>query len=236
MRKNISEGRVLKSSQPTLDNMTRILVDILKAEGLDAEKSYKRANSPNSSNYIDVIEFKSFIELNLERGAKYKIIPNMKEIDFDLEGKGMEAFKADAEDLAKELASKLNEDRNLEESFNDTSDIKLTSIEQIEQCFDKGVTVFIDGIGPFGEGTATVIDTRISTDSVELDAYTLSDMDYSDEYEFFENEDGSPAIVIDDCWGQTGCNFRILDACSVEDFDIYVKRDSLKKAGLYFSK
>ena len=89
MRKNISEGRVLKSSQPTLDNMTRILVDTLKAEGLDAEKSYKRANSPSSSNYIDVIEFNSFIELNLERGAKYKIIPNMKEIDFDLEGNFM---------------------------------------------------------------------------------------------------------------------------------------------------
>lgn len=315
MRRDIREGRVLKSNQPTLDNMIRVLVDALKAEGFDAEES---GNKSAKTAYIDVAEFEDNIELDLGKGAKYKIIPNMEEIDFDLEGKGMEAFKADAEDLAKELASKLDKDykdsdaiedddsdngfvvwgqkgnrklylcgsntwksakaakndlvsvfedeaeandvlekvaykapaidfddlgtepkkisfpesKDLKESFNEASDIKLTSLEQIRKCLDAEVEVYIDDIGPFGEGTARVIDTTINTDTAEFDQDTLSDFDYSDEDEFWENEDGAEAIVIDKNWGQSGCNFQMLDAYTVEDFDIYVDKKGLEEAGV----
>lgn len=107
MRKAVREGRVLKSSQLTLENMVRILVDALKAEGFDAEAS---KNGGEKVTYVDVAEFEKNIEITLEKGAKYKVIPKMDEIDFDLEGKSIDAFKDDAEDLAKELASKLDKD------------------------------------------------------------------------------------------------------------------------------
>lgn len=316
MRRDIREGRVLKSSQPTLENMVRVLVDALKAEGFDAEAS---KNGGAKTTYVDVAEFEKNIEITLEKGAKYKIVPKMDEIDFDLEGKGMEAFKEDAEDLAKELATKLDKDykdsdatedddsdsafvvygykgnrklylcisntwksakvaknsdlvsvfededeanealekvaykspaiefddlgvepkkvsfpesKDLKESFNEASDVKLTSLEQIRKCLDADVEVYIDDIGPFGEGTARVIDTTINTDTAEFDQDTLSDFDYSDEAEFWENEDGAEAIVIDKSWGQSGCNFQELDAYSVDDFDVYVDKKALEEAGI----
>lgn len=315
MKKAIREGRVLKSSQPTLENMVRVLVDALKAEGFDAEAS---KNGGAKTTYVDVAEFEKNIEITLEKGAKYKIVPKMDEIDFDLEGKGMEAFKEDAEDLAKELTTKLDKDykdsddtedddsenefvvwgqkgnrklylcgsntwksakaakndlvsvfddeaeasdvlekvaykapaidfddlgiepkkisfpesKDLKESFNEASDVKLTSLEQIRKCLDAEVEVYIDDIGPFGEGTARVIDTTINTDTAEFDQDTLSDFDYSDEDEFWENEDGVEAIVIDKNWGQSGCNFQELDAYSVSDFDVYVDKKALEEAGI----
>ena len=315
MKKAIREGRVLKSSQPTLENMVRVLVDALKAEGFDAEAS---KNGGAKTTYVDVAEFEKNIEITLEKGAKYKIVPKMDEIDFDLEGKGMEAFKEDAEDLAKELATKLDkdykdsddtedddsgnefvvwgqkgnrklylcgsntwksakaakndlvsvfddeaeasdvlekvaykapaidfddlgiepkkiafsEDTDLKESFNESRHVKLTSLEQIRKCLDAGIDVYIDDIGPFGEGTAHVIDTTINTNTAEFDQDTLSDFDYSDEDEFWENEDGAEAIVIDESWGQSGCNFQELDAYSVDDFDVYVYKNELEEAGI----
>lgn len=305
MRKNIQEGRVAKADQPTLENMVRVLVDALKVEGFDAEAS---KNGGAKTTYVDVAEFEKNIEITLEKGAKYKIVPKMDEIDFDLEGKGMEAFREDAEDLAKELATKLDkdykdsddtedddsedefviygykgnrkvylcgsntwkskkaakedlvsvfedeaeandvlekvaykspaiefddlgvepkkiafsEDTELKESFNEDAHTKLTNLEQIRKCLDKGIDVFIDDVGPFGEGTAHVIDTTINTDTAKFDQDTLSDFGYSDESEFWENENGAKAIVIDEDWGQSGCNFQELDAYSVSDFDVYI--------------
>lgn len=222
MRKNISEGKVLKIDQPTLANMTDVLVGALKAEGFDVEAS---ENKSTETVYVYVAEFEGDVELSLKKGAKYKIVPNMKEIDFDLEGRGMEAFKADAEDLAKELALKLDKDyerSNLKEDFYEDAHVKLTSLEQIRKCLDKGIEVFIDGIGPSGEGTAHVIDTTINADTADFDQDTLSDFGCSDEDEFWEKENGVDAIVIDDSWGQSGCNFQELDAYTVADFDVYI--------------
>lgn len=132
----IKEGRVAKASQPTLANMTRVLIEELKQAGFDAEEN-KNACGTNSKakevTCIDVAEFEENIKLELGSGAKYKIIPNMPEIDFDLEGKGMDTFRADACDLAQELAkvlAKEYEDSSLDESVQMQEDFKAKDLSK----------------------------------------------------------------------------------------------------------
>ena len=106
--RKLTEKRIAKeNSKDFISQLKDTLVKVLKDNGLNAAIYSAGCGKESNGTEIGCIvcdEFDKNIRIiHPKDSEKYKIVPNMDGIDFDLAGKGLKQFTKDAKDLANEL-------------------------------------------------------------------------------------------------------------------------------------
>ena len=135
----ITEKRVSKESgKDFIDQLNDTLVKVLNDNGFHAKISSAGCGKESNGTDIGCVELQEFDKniriVHPKDSEKYRIIPNMDGIDFDLAGKGLKQFTRDAKDLANELKNQsrqnyeeedepmeLKEDRSFDDIWNNGS-------------------------------------------------------------------------------------------------------------------
>lgn len=118
-----------------------------------------------------------------------------------------------------------------EDIYNKANKRKVETEEQLKTLLDEGVEIEAKHTGPFGENTGAKVigfgkikDLHKKMKGIEwvMDEEGYDEDAYIEDW-LADNEEAT-VVVLDQLIGQGSCNFYTLDAYTVEDLDLWVKK------------
>lgn len=121
----------------------------------------------------------------------------------------------------------------LVEKIDEEKIVKITSEDQLVEMLSI-VDVHADHTGPFGENKGALVTAFDTVNKVfskmDVTDSWLDENGFEDEDDFLDAYGDVTAVVLDSPIGQSGGNFYLLDAFSVEDLDLYYYKSEYTRA------